>query len=97
MHHLYQDSRRVGFLEARAHLLRVVSLQTELAGHFTASKLAAVEVHTPGATEGKRRSASVLVQTLTRTRTTGDVKKKRGSERRNHSRKTYQNKKIKLK
>lgn len=80
VHHLCQDSRRWAFLAALAHLLGVVSLQAELAGHFAAGKLTAVEVHTPGAPEGKRCAASVLVQTLTRTSTTGDVEKEKEDE-----------------
>lgn len=89
---LHQGSRQPGFLEELTHLLGVVSLQAELAGHFAAGKLAAVEVHTPGATEGKRRSASVLVQTLTRTRSTGGRWEEEGSVR-NGSRKASRMKK----
>lgn len=52
------------------HLLLKVSKQTELARNFAAGKLTAIEVHTPRAAKGKRRSAGVLVQTLACTRTT---------------------------
>lgn len=55
------------------HLLPVVSKQAELAGHFAAGKLTAIEVHTPGAAKGKRSSAGVWVQTLACTCTTVEM------------------------
>lgn len=50
-------------------------MKAKLAGHFAASKFTAIEIHTPGAAEGKGGSASVRVQPLTGTRATADEKK----------------------
>ena len=55
------------------HLFPVVSKKTKLAWHFTAGKLAAIKVHTPGAAEGKRGSASVRVQSLACARATAET------------------------
>lgn len=49
-------------------------MKAKLAGHFAASKFTAIEIHTPGAAEGKGGSASVRVQPLTRTRATAGRK-----------------------
>lgn len=55
---------------SNAHLLRIVPLQSELPGRFAACKLAAIEVHTPGATKRERGTGGLWVQTLTCTGTT---------------------------
>lgn len=62
------------------YLLWVVSLQAELAWYFAPGELAAVEIHTPGAAEGKGSAARVGVQTLTRTCSAAEMKERMGDE-----------------
>lgn len=62
------------------NLLWVVSLQAELARNFAPGKLASVEIHTPGAAEGKGSAARVWVQTLARTCTAAEMTERVGDE-----------------